>query len=83
MVGVTPAELAAREFAALGAMIREEHPRPGDTRTCPDCGHPQHYTGTEYGWAHDARVDTWLCEILWAPPAAAAGIDPPDWSDDE
>ena len=36
-------------------------PHIGDTRACPDCGKPQHYTGTEYGWAHDALVDTWHC----------------------
>ena len=36
-------------------------PRPGDTRTCPDCGRPQHYTGTELGWCHDALIDTWHC----------------------
>ena len=58
MVSVTDyadVERAAAEFAALDAMIRETHPRIGDTRACPDCGRPQHYTGTEYGWAHDVR----------------------------
>ena len=33
----------------------------GDTRACPDCGRPQHYTGHENGWAHDALIDTWEC----------------------
>ena len=33
----------------------------GDIRTCPDCGQPQHYSGVEVGWAHDALVDTWHC----------------------
>ena len=55
MVGVTPAEQAAREFAALAEMIREEHPRVGDTRVCPcGCGRTLYYTGTEYGWAEEA-----------------------------
>lgn len=39
----------------------------GGTRSCPDCGRPQHYTGIEYGWAHDALIDTWHC----ADPAKA------------
>ena len=52
---MTDAERAAREFAALGAMIREEHPRVGDTRVCPcGCGGLQHYTGTEHGWVKEA-----------------------------
>ena len=55
-MGVTDAERAAREFAALADMIREQHPRVGDARVCPcGCGGTQHYTGTEYGWANDAR----------------------------
>ena len=64
---ITDTERAAAEFAALDAMIREMHPRPGDTRTCPDCGRPQHYTGIEAGWSHDAGwahvdlTDTWHC----------------------
>ena len=39
----------------------------GETRICPDCGRPQHYTGIEAGWSHDAGwyhddlVDTWHC----------------------
>ena len=32
-----------------------------DTRACPDCGRPQHYTGAEMGWCHDALIDTWHC----------------------
>ena len=32
-----------------------------DTRACPECGRPQHYTGTELGWCHDATFDTWHC----------------------
>ena len=36
-------------------------PAIGATRACPDCGRPQHYTGTELGWCHDALVDTWHC----------------------
>lgn len=36
-------------------------PAVHDTRTCPDCGRPQHYTGTEYGWAHDAVIDLMYC----------------------
>lgn len=37
-------------------------------RRCPDCGRPQHYTGIEHGWAHDALIDTWRC----ADPAKPA-----------
>ena len=44
---------------ALTASI--EHARIGSTRTCPDCGRPQHYSGVELGWCHDAAVDTWHC----------------------
>ena len=33
----------------------------GWTRACPDCGRPQHYTGIELGWCHDALIDTWHC----------------------
>ena len=36
-------------------------PAIGATRACPDCGKPQHYTGVELGWCHDATVDTWHC----------------------
>ena len=38
-------------------------PRIGDTRVCPEsgCGRPQHYTGIELGWCHDALTDTWHC----------------------
>ena len=57
MVSVTTeTERAAAEFAALDAMIRDTHPRVGDTRDCPDCGRPQHYTGAEAGWCHDAQA---------------------------
>lgn len=57
----TDAQRAAAEFAALDAMIHELHPRVRDVRACPDCGRPQHYTGTEYGWAHDAVIDLMRC----------------------
>lgn len=42
-------------------MCEPSVPVIGDTRACPDCGRPQHYTGLEHGWAHDAAVDTWDC----------------------
>ena len=35
--------------------------RVGTVRACPDCGQPQHYTGTEHGWAHDALLAMWDC----------------------
>ena len=36
----------------------------GDTRACPDCGRLQFYTGTGYGWTHDALADNWHCADL-------------------
>ena len=33
----------------------------GARRLCPDCGRPQHYTGTEMGWCHDALTAMWDC----------------------
>ena len=44
----------------------------GETRACPDCGKPQHYTGIELGWVHDALVDTWDC----ADPRKASALRP-------
>ena len=45
----------------LAEMICDQRPRIGDTRACPDCGRPQHYTGAELGWCHDALIDMWDC----------------------
>ena len=42
-------------------MTTTSAPVIGDTRVCPDCGRPQHYTGIELGWCHDALTDTWDC----------------------
>ena len=41
--------------------VTATRPPAGGTRACPDCGRPQHYTGIELGWCHDALVDTWHC----------------------
>lgn len=43
------------------ALANPAHSAIGSTRACPDCGRPQHYTGTEAGWCHDALVATWHC----------------------
>ena len=61
MVGMT-----GSSYDRLGILGNHE-PAIGDTRWCPDCGRPQHYTGTEAGWCHDAGwahddlTDTWHC----------------------
>ena len=51
------------KYGGIGRTIGEAAASPaiGSTRTCPDCGRPQHYTGTELGWCHDALIDTWEC----------------------
>ena len=58
---MTDVERAARNFVDRGACPWCDRPAIGATRTCPDCGRPQHYTGREVGWAHDALIDTWHC----------------------
>ena len=47
-------------------------PRVGAQRACPDCGRPQHYTGTEMGWCHDATFDMLACG---ASPALLAELE--------
>ena len=47
-------------------------PAVGATRVCPDCGQPQHYTGTENGWCHDATFATLACG---ASPALLAELE--------
>ena len=44
----------------------------GWTRACPDCGRPQHYTGIELGWCHDATFATLACD---ASPALLAELE--------
>ena len=47
-------------------------PAIGDTRACPDCGKPQHYTGAELGWCHDALFAMLACG---ASPALLAELE--------
>lgn len=47
-------------------------PAIGATRACPGCGRPQHYTGIELGWCHDAAIDTLTCG---ASPALLAELE--------
>ena len=53
------------EADRIAAVLNDPHPPIRwpirDTRACPGCGRPQHYTGIELGWCHDATWATWDC----------------------
>ena len=54
------------------SVVLPASPIIGTKRACPDCGRPQHYTGTEHGWAHDAAFATLACG---ASPALLAELE--------
>ena len=61
-------------YGSTGRTIGEAVAAPaiGGTRVCSDCGKPQHYTGTENGWCHDATFATLACG---ASPALLAELE--------
>lgn len=70
-IRITPSpEMRATILAAAG--LPDLAPAIGDTRACPDCGKPQHYTGIEMGWCHDAAIDMLSCG---AGPALLAELE--------
>ena len=51
----------SQELTDFQQIVNLTRPLVGQVRACPDCGRPQHYTGTEHGWAHDAAIDLMRC----------------------